>query len=210
MNEFKFRDLIPKGEGGKIAFEHELRRRVSEWKGGFEYVYKGGADLLLQHGRFWTGEPLRDEYAHLLGQMSQCFVNSYHAAAQSDMQYVEGYYSLGDGFFMPHAWCVTLDGGIQDMTVSDDWIGSPLRSGMTVPTQDHWSYWGVVFHTDLIEDHVDGHDWCLPMLDRPRAEMKLHGSPIGVDRPGEVWDFEMNHDYPILKLVYDPDRREYP
>lgn len=210
MTGFKFRDLIPPGEGGRMAFRRELERRVQEWNRP-GYRFKGGADLLLQHGQYWNGAPIRDEYAHLIGNESQCFTNSYGAAIQSDLRYVEGYYSLGADFFMPHGWCVTPDGGIQDMTVTEESVGYMIsRSRLTIPSQDHWSYWGVVFHTDLIEDHVDGHGWDLPMLDRPKAELALDGTPIGVTSPGSVWDFQVNHDQPILKLPYDPDRRAYP
>jgi len=211
MTGFKFRDLIPPGEAGRMAFRRELERRVRDWdKPVYMYTYKGGADLLLQHGTFWKGAPIRDEYSHLIGAESECFSNAWRAASNSDLRYVEGYYSIGDGMFMPHGWCITPDGDIQDVTVTDDAVGMTLaRSRMVIPPQEYWSYWGAVFHVDLVEDHVENHGWDLPLLDRPKAELELQGTPRD-GRPWEYWDFTVNHDFPILQFPYDPDRRAYP
>ena len=209
MSELKFRDLIPPGEGAKMAMRTELHRRVKEWKLP-GYHYDGGADLLLRHGTFFTGADLRPEYGHLRGIQSQCFASAWSAADQSDLRLFEGYYQIGAGIFMPHAWCVAPDGVVQDVTVGGlDAVGMIQGNiGTRISPLEQWAYWGVEIHPELYDHHVNDLQYDLPLLDRPKAELELQGQPIET-MPGQVWDFTQNHDFPILKVPYDPDRRVY-
>jgi hypothetical protein len=208
MSGFKFRDLLPPGEAGKMAFKRALELRREQWDGDrWEYYYKGGADLILRHGAFWTGAPVPPEYEHLKGPMQQCFNNAWQAAkADPELRYVEGYYTLGNGAYVNHAWCITPDGQILDFTADASWVGGTDMHGLPVLPQESWTYWGVVIHTDLVTHHLEECEYWPPMMDRPAEERALHGA---TDSFGEPYDFSVNHDFPLLKVRYDPDRRTY-
>lgn len=203
MSGFKFSDLIQPGEAGLMAFRRELERRRDAWSRP-GYFYRGGGDLLLQHGEQFHGRPIPDQYKHLQGQQGTCFRSALHGAQQdASLTYCEGYYAVGAMSFIPHAWCVTPGGEIVDLVVTDDWVGNlNSRSLLPIPPQERWSYWGVRFDTDLVTEHEDVIG--LGMLDRPAAEVEeVKNNPHATLDPSDVMNF---HDWPILKVPYDAHR----
>jgi hypothetical protein len=185
----------------------EMRRndeRVARRFSG--YHYRGGADLVLREGRFWPGRVLPEQHRHLCGPMSYCFANSL-AACQADpsLTYCEGYCTSGFGTAIVHGWCIAPDGGVVDLTLPcfdgaerDRYLAA--RTGLPFLHPSKWAYYGVTFATSLVEQHDQFNDYGLPMLDRSYAELTLETS-------AQIDTSEV-HDFPILKVPYDPNRQE--
>lgn len=195
----KFSDLIKPGEAAQMALRRELERRRQLWSGGAEYVYAGAGDMILRHGEFFPGAELPEQYASSAYQETQCFVNALAAAEQHpELRYFEGVYSMGNGHFTPHAWCVDPDGNVVEVTVPttnleryNDHRGLPM-----LPLQQ-WAYAGLEFSPAYVMAHLEQHG--LPMLDRPAADKQEYAS-LGLDME------DHDHDFPVLKVVYDPKR----
>lgn len=190
----------------KIALTRELESRrtgADRFALGRGYVYRGGADLCLKHGKYRPGRELPDAYAHLHGLNGQtCYFDALDAArADSTVRYCEGYATVGHGMFISHAWCVAPDDGVLEVRYPQ---GSKWRSarlpGQALLPPERWSYWGVTFRTELVLEHTE-HPLHLGLLDRSRAEEQdMLARGFGEDTTITT------HDYPILKVSYDPER----
>ncbi len=204
------------GDGGlKLPDPHErieafmrrdLEERVKRWvppEGSTGYLYRGSADLLLRHGRFYPGRTPPAQYEHLRGEQGQCFFGAMEAAlADPTLRYVEGVYAPGYGFCAGHAWCVD-GGGVVELVHAASWEEGWRSAGtnLTYLPVEHWGYWGVVFHPELVMHHLETDGLHVPMLDRNPSEIQHNRTGL---------DLTSGHDYPILKLPYDPDRRTLP
>jgi hypothetical protein len=183
----------------------ELRRSDARASAKFSgYAYVGSADLLLQHGRFFTGRQLPEQYAHLYGEPGRCYLSALEAAqADPSLTYYEGVYAAFAGPPCSHAWCVAPDGGVVECAMVSDPVLLAMghRSGSETPflPPEHWGYWGVSFTTQLVDAHL--HRNSLPMFDRSRAELLDTNDPENVAE---------THDFPVLKVRYNPNRTELP
>jgi hypothetical protein len=160
-------------------------------------IYYGGGDLLLQHGRFYPGRTLPEQYAHLKGAEQRCFENALAAAQEnSELSYCEGIYNIGADHYTAHAWCVDPSGGVVELTMpTDDHSiahGREAHTLMDMLPVDHWGYWGVKFHTDLVAEQLSD-EGGFGVLDRCPQDGRYHTE--GRDR------------FPILEWEYQPDRR---
>lgn len=196
-----FGGLLKPGEGGELALRRELERRVTTWS-HTGYLYRGGGDYILKHGSFYQGRALPDEYADLQGPMAQCFWNALTAAkSHPDLRYCEGVYSTGSTSPTPHAWCVGPDDRLVEVTFptrDGQWEDAIDMKGMPIMAPEHHAYMGVIFRTELMDWFSDTYgEMC--MFDRPTAD-SLRFSGLTPDEVAQA------HDWPILKVAYDPDR----
>lgn len=184
----------------------ELRRKA--WLSpGPGYIYRGAGDYLLQHGKFYAGRQIPDRYAQLVGEESMCFNNALQACkADSSLRYCEGCYQTGHGYAMSHAWCVDPDGGLVEVTLPTDpaSIAIMRTHDEKIPflKPEHWGYWGVIFDWRLIEHEFERFNAFAPLFDRSPGELS-RGTLKGIDVTSP-------HDFPILKTLYDPNRRALP
>lgn len=190
----------------KLALTRELesrRRAVAErFALGKGYVYRGGADLCLQHGKYRPGRILPDDYRHLSGLDGRtCYYDALRAAlADPTVRYCEGYAAVGRGHFISHAWCIAPDDGVLEVRYpTDEAIATVTLPTLVTPPPQKWSYWGVTFRAELVEAHTVA-PLHLGMLDRSRAEE--------LDMLTRFTEDEVitTHDFPILKVPYDPER----
>lgn len=188
------------GEGAQAALRRELERRRSLWD-RTGYHYRGAGDFILQNGAFYAGRELPERYLHLAGEANECFVNSVLACTQdATLTYCEGVYSTGADHFTPHAWCVDPDGGVVEVTfpTRDLERYRPGRhfGGLSILPPPSWAYAGVLFpKLEFVAWHLDTHGGS--MLDRPSADAERYGDEL---------DFTEDHDWPILKVPFDPMR----
>lgn len=188
----------------------ELRRSAGKTSGRWEeYQYDGVADLLLQHGQFYAGRQIPERYAHLMGEESMCFHNAAQAAMEEpSLRYCEGCYWTGYGFASSHAWCVDEDGALVEVTLPTDpetvrrmcFRGHGPHDG-TLPAlnPEHWGYFGVLLTPELAFAHFEKFDSYAPMFDRSPGEMAT--ARVDLTSP---------HDFPLLKVPYDPQRTTLP
>jgi hypothetical protein len=96
-------------------------------------------DLVLTFGRFF--EPMPKPKKYKAGDRNQCYGNSVDlVVAHDDLSYCEGYVVIKDmSIPMEHAWCVTADGSLVDVT-----LRKPL-----IPV----AYFGVVFNSLFAATH---------------------------------------------------------
>lgn len=170
------------------------------------YHYRGSADMLLRHGRFYPGRRLPDQYEHLTGPPSWCFPNAFQAAiAEPTLRYCEGVYTAGWGSPRLHAWCLSPDDQVVEVTMPTHDIEqytSVVNARFLPP--ERWGYFGIVFDPAVVEAHdsVGG----LPMFDRSPGELSEQRSNPRL----AGLDFSEPHDFPILKVKYDPNRKVLP
>lgn len=183
----------------ELVIRKALEMRREQWtKPGF--IYQGAGDLLLRHGKFYSGRTLPAQYEHLQGAPSGCFGNALAAAkADPTLRYCEGVYAIGARHYTPHAWCLDPNGELLELTMPTDpeslGEGRDGELGVKVLPLEHWGYWGAVFHPEFAEAVFAAQDG-QGLLDRP-AEDALDG----VERFGE-W----REDWHVLHLPYDPER----
>ncbi len=195
-------DALPKPEERqKAVLMKALETRRDRWPHpGF--VYQGGGDLLLQHGQFYSGRILPDQYAHHKGQVGQCFMNALTAAQEdSTLRYVEGVYTIGHGHYTPHAWCIDPAGELLEVTLPMEHIdvGIEASSGLPILPPEHWGYWGAVFHPEYVQAVFDAQDGSVGLLDRPAHDAT---DPLTFGRVGEWRD-----DWHVLRVPYDANRK---
>jgi hypothetical protein len=198
MSLFEELGLKP-GDGNITALKKELELRRNTWSRP-GYVYRGAGDFILQHGEFWNGVPLPEEWAHLRGEESACFANALAAAESNpELRYVEGMYAVGAGHYTPHAWCLAPDGTLLELTLPTyDTHRYHDRRGLTFLPPESWAYGGVVFpELKFVQWHNDHYG--LPMFNRPAQD---------AEAAGDVLDLEESHDFPVFKLPFDPNRKE--
>jgi hypothetical protein len=195
------------GDMTRMAMERELQARRDRWdRPG--YVYRGVADLLLQHGEFFKGRVLPEQWAHFAGGQNQCFENAAEAAARdSRLTYMEGVYLPTSNIPVPHGWCVDADGVVELTfpTDADTFARGVDHRGVAILPPDHWGYWGVRLTPELVRWSFDQFE-TFGLFDNPYAEdaMKQMASsghdPAGFSEP--------THGFPLLKVPYDPTRTE--
>jgi hypothetical protein len=197
--------VLKTGDGSRLAIQRELEFRRDRWdRPG--YLYRGGADYMLRHGKFYRGRVCPDAYAHLIGASNECFDNALVAVRQEpSLRYCEGVYSTGHTWFTPHAWCVDPKGELVELTyptIDREMFTNDL--GMPILPPERWGYWGVIFRPELIEDHLElVREHCV--FDRPAADRDATNPAIAAGL-----DMSQDHDFPILKIPYDPDRTTFP
>lgn len=198
-------DLLTPAQRQETAVRKGLELRRQFWphtdKG---YIYRGGGDLLLQHGTFYSGRELPEEYRHLFrvdGGEGNCFRNAWHATREDpSLRYVEGVYAWAAGHFTPHAWCLDPDGQLLELTVETDPAqiagAREYRTHMPMVSPDRWGYWGAVFHPDYISAVSELEEGYGGVLDRPEADR----------RDGEQYT-ELREHWPVFTYPYDPNRK---
>lgn len=200
-------DLGTPASRNELILHRELElRRTREPRSGWGKVYRTGADLLLQHGRFWPGRKQPEQYRHLAGPMGECYWNALKACeADRSLRYVEGIVACGGSTFTSHGWCVAPDGGVVDLTYPDEMAGGTnVHTGLPILPHEHWGYWGVFIRPELARTQA-----IMPMLGRDcvaehaRVDEEGHwftGSDLEVTPPPAL---------PLLDVPYDPNRKEF-
>ena len=164
------------------------------------FYYRGGGDLLLQHGTFFSGRQLPPEYDHFRGSPGFCFNNSFEAAEQdSTLAYWEGVYTIGRGHYTPHAWCCDPNGELVELTLptTEQEIerGVEEQTGLPVLGLEHWGYWGCQFDLDYVRAVRESEETYGGLMDRPTQDA-AEGQP------------EWRTDWPVLRYPYDPNRKD--
>lgn len=188
--------LLTPQQRQETVMRKALEIRVSFWSG--DHLYQSGGDLLLKHGRFWSGRKLPEQYATLRGPEGRCFENTMDAClADPTLRYVEGVYAIGQSHYTPHAWAIDVDDNMLELTLptTDDEIarGIELTTGLPVMAPEHWGYWGAVFHPDFVRAVWETQEGHVGMLDRPAQDA------------GEG-NTEWREDWPVLRTPYSPTR----
>lgn len=172
------------------------------------YLYRGGGDYLLRHGQFFAGAELPAEYAHLKGGEGECFANALLACeADPSLRYFEGVYEIGGGaHYTPHAWAVTQDGRLCEVTMPTDpatiAIGREFASKLPIRPVEHWGYWGVEFDPAFVRAYWATHNG---LADDGRMQVGILDRPTHDARTGNE---EWREDWPIYSYPYDPKRTE--
>ena len=134
----------------------------------------------------------------------KCFSAAIFAAdAHPELWYCEGYATTGFGYPFVHGWCEDA-AGVVELTCPDPKLvpnAINARTMMPYLPRERWGYIGVRFTRELAHYFGDGDmadtGLALPLIDRGRHEQALHAGQE---------DYTSPHDYPILKLPYDPNR----
>lgn len=182
-------------ERSKGILRKALEARRDRWP-HTGYLYRSGADLLLQHGTFFSGRELPDH--SLKGTPNACFQNALERAeADATLRYFEGVYATGYGGFVPHAWCVDPAGNLLEVTMPTDpatvALGTDIVTGMKLMPVETWAYWGVEFATAFVPAYWEKHQ---------------PGNVGILDRPSHDEVKEWREEWPILRMAYDPKRTE--
>lgn len=197
LKDEKARELVTPGSGA--ATRHALERELEAWGNrrrlGPDYVYKSGGHFLKAHGSYYQGRELPDQYEHLIGPNRHCFLNALNAVlADSTLRYVEGVYSTGGSHFTNHAWAIDPQGEVVELTYpTKDLDGKFDSHGGPILTPEHWGYWGIILHPRLVQWTMDNIG--MPNLERPPG-----------DTSTGIADIQDAHDFPLLKVPYDPQR----
>jgi hypothetical protein len=201
----RVRDMLTRD----LEFRRNDPRSAERWAG---FHYKGGADLVLQHGQFWSGRQLPVQYEERVGQPQRCFENALYACeADRTLTYCEGYVTSGFGEPLLHGWCVD-DDGVVEVTMPTDAAtlhhGRARRTHMSMLPPERWGYFGVQFTTELVRAHGDSPNplsttttRSVPLLDRGLSEVALNGDET---------DMTEVHDFPLVKVPYKRYRRTMP
>lgn len=220
----------------------EVRR--SKWTRP-DYHYKGTGDFLLQHGVFYTGRQLPDQYQALKGPEGTCYESALAAAlADPSLRYVEGVYSVVGEDFKGHAWCIDQEGLVVEVTQPTDpeTLSKAFSRRTRLPylSVERWGYFGTVFPVEYVVAHRERYldDQGYALFDLSAYEWQWqreqgHGGPSndvgwqpwqdrddGHEDEDEHadWDDEYQleftprkpHEYPTLKVPFDPNRTALP
>lgn len=108
-------------------------------------VYRGAADFVLQHGRWWR--PSHRPPGVTAGPLGKCYGNSITVAVLYGLRYVEGWCLPHEGALaVPHAWVADKTGRAIDVT----W-GPGLAA----------AYLGVEFSVERADDATWNGDACV-------------------------------------------------
>ena len=126
-------------------------------------------DFLIDRGRFFSEQFLPSDYQY--GEPNQCYGNSFDLAMERrELTYCEGFLAMPvrnkEPFDVRHAWCITADGAVIDVTFDG-------VAGM--------SYFGVAYTKEEIAQFGGGKN--LPLVD----EMVASRVPEG-KRPRAIRD----------------------
>lgn len=192
-----FDGMLKPGDGAELMIRRELERRRDTWP-HTGYPYRGAGDYFLKHGKLYRGRVLPEEYVELQGEENLCFYNAQTTAARTGLRYVEGVYTTSNNNPTPHAWLLDPDGAVLEIThVTRDLERYVNSKGLPILPPEHWIYFGVIFKPELVEAHF-----------KMTGEYCMFDRPVG-DRDGREFgrlDMSQTHDWPILKVPYDPDR----
>lgn len=205
--------VLKPGQGAELAVKRELELRRSQWTQP-GYFYRGVGDFLLQHGRFWNGNRLPEQYEQYVGPMGNCYENALAAAeADRSLRYVEGVYAVVGKDFHGHAWCVNPDDRLVELTAPTDpavvATAASAEDGTPWLLPDRWGYFGAVLNTDYVRAHRDAYadDNGLAIFDLRGVEearqRELAMRVYGVD-PGP--NNTVPSHWPIFKRPFDPNR----
>lgn len=199
MSEFLGGNLLTPRQRQERVLRKALELRVQFWAHGDDYLYRSGGDLLLQHGNFYSGRVLPEDYESLRGVPGRCFQNALDAVTQDpSLRYVEGVYAIGTSHYTPHAWCLDPEGNLLEVSLptSGEIYENAVEehTGLPVLGVEHWGYWGAVFHPEFVKAVWATQEGHVGMLDRPTADAG----------PGT---HEWRDEWPILRVPYDPERR---
>lgn len=205
MSLFGGIDLGTPADRNRLVLTRELELRRDRWTR--DTLYRGGADLCLQHGKFRSGRVLPDEYRHLHGLSGvTCYFDALLAAKRDpSLRYCEGYAGTGHGDFISHAWCIAPDDGVLEMRypTGTQWASTRTPNLPTLPPE-HWAYWGVTFTTELVAAYDARYG--LGMFDRSAREVAdMRGMGIPDEEIGSV-----DGPWPMLTVPYDPNRKDLP
>jgi hypothetical protein len=67
--------------------------------------------------------------------------------------------------------------------------------GGPILTPEHWGYWGVILHPRLVQ-------WTMDTIGMPNLERPPGDTSTGIT------DIQDGHDFPLLKVAYDPHRTD--
>lgn len=203
-----FDTIAAPAERQEAVLRKALEARRDAWQhAGKGYLYRGGGDYLLRHGKFFSGEQLPAEYEALKGAERNCFENALRACeANPSLRYFEGVYTVGSGHYTPHAWCVTADDHLLEVTFPTDpevlAMGRERLSRQPMLSLDRWGYWGVEFDATFVLSY-----WTTHMEYAPGGV-----GHVGIlDRPAQDTDencAEWRDDWPIYSYPYDVRRTE--
>lgn len=191
-----FGGILKPGDAAALAVQRELTHRRDRWEprpGG--YLYRGGGDYMLRHGRAYRGQVLPNAYEPMA--QAACFWNAMQMARDNpDLRYVEGLYTTSSNRPTPHAWVIDPDDRVIEVThVTTNLERYHDTKGMPIMPPEHWSYFGVIFRWELVQWHED-----------TVGEMCMFDRPPGEQAENARLDVSQDHDWPILKYPYDPDR----
>lgn len=205
-------DALPKPqERQESVVRKALEARRDAWQHTDKgYLYRGAGDYLLRHGQFFSGAQLPPEYEHLKGSEGNCFENTLLACeADPTLRYFEGVYAVGARHYTPHAFAVTQDGRLLDVTFPTDpkllAVGREYHTRLPMLPLDRWGYWGVEFNPAFVRAYWTTHqgytggegEGHVGILDRPTQDA-LDGEDMG----------EWRDHWPIYTYPYDPRRTE--
>jgi hypothetical protein len=195
--------LLTPAQRQKNIIRKALELRVQFWAHGDNFVYRGAGDLLLRHGRFYSGRELPDQYKPLTGEMGRCFFNALEATTTDPhLHYCEGVYTTGSGHYTAHAWCLDPDGELLELTypTEPERIAGAIdfTTRQPVLSPKHWGYWGAVFHPDYVRAVMAAQD-NMPVLDRPIHDALFDKAGLDSEEPRTDW--------PIYHYPYNPNRR---
>jgi hypothetical protein len=174
---FSFASLVKPGEGAKRALANHLSARAAKERETKppHWRYGGTADFLQQHGEFFTGRELPEEWERLRGPENQCHDNALAAAVmEPSLRYFTGLYIIGHTPSQ-HSWCVDANGELLEFTLPNaaergraPVIAAGTRramDGTTTPmlTPPHWAYVGVEYTTEFASRHAEERG--MPILD---------------------------------------------
>jgi hypothetical protein len=204
--------VLKPGQGAELAVIRELELRRKQWTEP-GYFYRGVGDFLLQHGRFWSGSLLPEQYEQYIGPSGNCYENALAAAeADPSLRYVEGVYAIVGKDFHGHAWCIDPDDRLVELTVpTDPAVLATLTNRERIPwtLPERWGYFGAVLNTGYVRAHRDAYaeENGLAMFDLRQVEearqRELAMQVYGVD-PGP--DYARPSHWPIFKRPFDPNR----
>lgn len=180
-----FGGILKAGDGARVAAERELHRRVEVWGMSPAMAYRGPADFILQHGRYFPGRETPPQYEHLRGPLQHCFINTLQACQQTpELTYTEGVY-LVRGVPEAHAWATDPDGLPVELTFPTDRDILAISHGgtregytprMSYQPTEHWAYYGVQFpHIGFVGDYLER--FALGMIEMPNCGWPLLRQP---------------------------------
>lgn len=191
-SEFSFSSLIKPGDGARHAIEREINVRVARESVNMEpeWIYSGPSSYLKQHGQYFPGVVLPDEYDHLFGPPMKCHVNTLTACAdEPTLRYFTGVYTAGRTV-CDHSWCVDPAGNVVEVTYPSKGVeGARMTRHEDMGVSDfewmppqHWYYFGLEFKPEFIGALVEEYGLYLPVLTdgNPYTEDML-STPYSVD-----------------------------
>jgi hypothetical protein len=114
----------------------------------FTYKIPIAHQLVLSEGVAWSDATLVP-----VGEPNSCYSNAYQYALENDCFYVEGWATPKNLFPIEHAWCVTRDGDVIDLTWEDgtDYFGVPFDLIFVTAVMATTGYYGILSNLYLLK-----------------------------------------------------------